>query len=186
MRRKRVSHTASRANSSKRSSAAGSRSMQTSMPVGPIRSAISRACPPPPKVQSTTTSPGCGSVSSMSSPASTGTCVRVISRRMAKPLGNLDDLGVQLVLIGEPLVAIPHLEVVDYAHDDHLLLDLSVAQECRVERHSARGVELHIERAAGEEAGELAALAAEGVEPGEEGVGVPLERLGRPDVDAGL
>src|ERR687887_387746 len=106
--------------------------MQTSMPVGPIRSAISRACPPPPKVQSTTTSPGCGSVSSMSSPASTGTCVRVISRRMAKPLGDLDDLCVQLVLVGEPLVPIPHLQVVDHSHHDHLFLDGPVTHQGRV------------------------------------------------------
>ncbi len=58
----RVSHGASAANSSKRSAAAGSRSMEISVPSAPIRSASRRAWPPPPKVQSTTTRPAAGSV----------------------------------------------------------------------------------------------------------------------------
>src|SRR5207237_8162718 len=120
---KRLSHWAARANSSKRSSAAGSRSMHTRVPERPMRSAIRRAWPPPPKVQSTTVSPGCGSVSSISSPARTGTCVRVMSRRMDKALCDLDDLRAQLVLVGEPLLAIPHMQVVDDAHAHHVLRD---------------------------------------------------------------
>ena len=91
MRRKRVSQATSAASSSKRSSAAGSRSTQTSVPPAPIRSAISRAWPPAPKVQSTTVSPGPGAVRSISSPARTGTCVRVMSRRIAKSLRHLPD-----------------------------------------------------------------------------------------------
>src|SRR5436190_303669 len=122
MRMKRVAHTASRANSSKRSSAAGSRSMHTSVPVDPMRSATSRAWPPSPKVQSTAVSPGCGSSTSISSPARTGTCVRVMSRRMAKTLSDLDDLVAQSPLVGDPLVAIPHLEVIEVPDDHDLLL----------------------------------------------------------------
>src|SRR5439155_608252 len=122
-RRNLVWHSASRANSSKRSSAAGSRSMQTSVPVGPTRFATRRAWPPSPNVQSTTVSPGCGSSRSMSSPARTGTCVRVMSRRMAKALSDPHDLVAQLALVGQPLLPIPDLEVVEVADNHHLLLD---------------------------------------------------------------
>src|ERR1051325_10946626 len=181
MRRKRVSQRASRANSSKRSSAAGSRSMHTSVPARPIRSAIRRACPPAPKVQSTTMSPGCGSVSSISSPASTGTCARVMSRRIAKTLRDLLDLRGQFVLIGRPPVAIPHLEVVDHPHEDHVLVDPAVAHELLVEGHAAGGIEVRVERPAREEARELPPLLAEGVEVREKGVRVALEALGCPD-----
>ena len=59
-RMKRVSHGASWAICSKRSAAAGSRSIAISVPSGPSRSAIRREWPPPPKVQSTTVSPGAG------------------------------------------------------------------------------------------------------------------------------
>src|SRR5947207_9182524 len=162
MRRKRVSHCASRANSSKRSSAAGSRSMHTRVPERSMWSAIRRACPPPPKVQSTTASPACGSVSSISSPARTGTWVRVMSRRMAKALCDLDDLGAQLVLVRQPFVAVPDLKVVDHAHEHHVFLDLAVRDERGVERDPAGGVELRVERPARKKARELAALGAEG------------------------
>src|SRR5581483_2171118 len=186
MRRKRVSQRASCANSSKRSSAAGSRSMHTSVPARAIRSAMSRAWPPAPKVQSTTVSPGCGSVSSISSPASTGTCARVMSRRIAKALRDLLDLCGQFVLIGHPPVAIPHLEVVDHPHEHHVLVDAAVAHELLVEGHAAGGVQVGVERAASEEAGELAPLGAARIEAGEKGVRVALEAVGGPDGDAGL
>src|SRR3954447_14080578 len=62
------------ANSLQRSSEAGSRSTAISSPSAPIRSESRRAWPPPPKVQSTKTSPGCGSRTSISSVASTGSC----------------------------------------------------------------------------------------------------------------
>ena len=55
-------------------SAAGSRSIAISVPSGPIRSASRREWPPPPKVQSTTVSPGWGAVSRITSAARTGTC----------------------------------------------------------------------------------------------------------------
>src|SRR5690349_15177057 len=71
-RRKRAAAGASAANSRQRASDAGSRSTAISSPPGPSRSAIRRACPPPPKVQSTKVSPGCGSRRSTSSSARTG------------------------------------------------------------------------------------------------------------------
>src|SRR3954454_9783875 len=129
MRMKRVSHGTSRAKASKRSSAAGSRSMQIRVPPGPRRSATRRAWPPSPKVQSMAVSPGRGSSRSISSPARTGTCVRVMSRRMAKALRDLDDLAIQVLLIRLPAGAIPHLDVVEVAHHDNVLLDPRVLQQ---------------------------------------------------------
>src|SRR4051812_28296975 len=109
-----------------------------------------------------------------------------MSRRMAKALCDLDDLRAQLVLVGEPFLAIPDLKVVDHAHEHHVLLDLPVRDERRVERDAAGRIELRVERPAREEARELPALGAEGIEAREKGLGVTLERLGSPDVDAGL
>src|SRR5919109_2686565 len=164
MRRKRVSHGASPANSSKRSSAAGSRSMHTSVPAGPSRSAISRAWPPAPKVQSTAISPAPGAVRSISSPASTGTCVRLMSRRIAKPLRHLTDLGVQGLLLLPPALSPPDLEVVTHADDHHVLLDVRVAQERRRQGHSTGGVQLDLEGVPLVEARELAVLRAHRVQ----------------------
>src|SRR3954468_16594962 len=152
---KRVAQETSAANSSKRSAAAGSRSMQMSVPVDPIRSATRRAWPPAPKVQSTASSPGRGSRMSISSPARTGTCVRVISRRMAKALRDLLDLRVEVGLVGGVAGAVPDLEVVDGADHDDVLRDTRVLDERRVQRDAAGRVELDVERAAAEEAGEL-------------------------------
>src|SRR5215210_6892969 len=155
MRRKRVSHATSRVSSSKCSSAAGSRSMQTSVPEGPIRSAIRRACPPAPKVQSITVSPGAGAVSSISSPASTGTCTRFMSRRMAKALRHLPDLGVESLLLLLPALLRPDLEVVAHTHHHDLLLDRAVAQERWRQRHAPARVELDLEGVALVEARQL-------------------------------
>src|SRR3954452_6481057 len=186
MRMKRVSHGTSRAKASKRSSAAGSRSMQMSVPAGAMRSATSRAWPPSPKVQSTTVSPGCGSSRSISSPARTGTCVRVMSRRMAKALSDLDDLVAQFPLVGDPLVPIPDLEVIEVPHDHDLFLDRGVVQKLLIQHHAAGRVELAVEGAAREEPGELPALAGQGPEPAQEALRPLLEPIGSPDRHAGL
>src|SRR5918997_695973 len=135
MRRKRVSQETSRAKASKRSSAAGSRSMHTSVPVGPIRPAASR-----------------------------GTCVRVMSRRMAKALSDSGDFRVQGLLVLVPAVAIPELQVIEVPADHDVLLDPGVLEQGLVEGDPAGRVELDVERAAREEAGELAALGADGVQ----------------------
>src|SRR5665648_1016881 len=137
MRRKRVSQDTSRASSSKRSSAAGSRSMQISVPADPMRSASRRAWPPAPKVQSTTVSPGAGPVTSISSPARTGTCALVISRSMAKALGHLLDLRVERLLLRLPALAAPDLQVVAHPHHHDLLLDRGVGHERLRKRHAA-------------------------------------------------
>src|SRR4051794_32984115 len=176
MRLKRVSHATSRAKLSKRSSAAGSRSMQMSVPLGPIRSATSRACPPSPNVQSIAVSAGRGSIRSISSPARTGTCVRVMSRRMAKALRDLDDLAIQLLLVRLPAAAIPHLDVVEVADHHHVLLDPRVLEERLSERDPAGRVEVDVPRVAREVAREAAALLADGVEVAQEALCPLLER----------
>src|SRR3954464_3459869 len=146
MRRKRVSHATSPASSSKRASAAGSRSMQTSVPVDPIRSATRRAWPPAPKVQSTTVSPRAGAVMSISSPARTGTWTGLMSRRIAKALRHLPDLRVERLLLGTPALGAPDLEVVPHPDDDDLLRDPRVREQRRRQRHAAAAVQRDLER----------------------------------------
>src|SRR5918992_4981294 len=158
MRRKRVWQGASRASSSKRSSAVGSRSMHTSVPVGPSRSATRRAWPPAPKVQSTAISPAAGAVRSISSPASTGTCTRLMSRRIAKALRHLPDLGVEGLLLLLPALARPDLEVVPHADHHDVPLDARVREERRRQRHAPARVEVDLEGLALEEARRLAVL----------------------------
>src|SRR5215210_9042464 len=186
MRRKRVSQATSRSSSAKCSSASGSRSMHTSVPLEPIRSAIRRAWPPAPKVQSTTVSPAAGAVSSISSPARTGTCARVISRRIAKTLRPLPDFRVQSVLLLLPVLLRPDLEVVADAHHDDLLLDPAVLKQRRRQRDAAGGVEVDLEGVALVEARELAVLGAHRVQPAERALDDRLVRLGGPHRDAGL
>src|SRR5215216_434277 len=184
MRRNRVSHGAARASSSKRSSAAGSRSMQTSVPVEPSRSATRRACPPAPKVQSTAVSPAAGRVRSISSPASTGTWMCLMSRRMAKPFRHLPDLGVEGFLLSLPALLAPDLEVIAHPDHDDLLLDACVRHERRRQRHPSRGVQLDLEGVALVEARKLAVLGAHRVQPAERALDDRLVAVWSPDRDA--
>src|SRR5215210_105985 len=186
MRRKRVSQATSRSSSAKCSSASGSRSMHTSVPLEPIRSAIRRAWPPAPKVQSTTVSPAAGAVSSISSPARTGTCARVMSRRIAKALRHLPDFRVQSVLLLLPALLRPHLEVVAHPHHEDLLLDPGVLEEWRRQGHTAARVELDLEGVALVEARQLAVLGPHRVQLAECALDDRLVRLGSPHRDAGL
>src|SRR6476659_696903 len=186
MRMKRVSQATSREKPSKRSSAAGSRSMQMSVPFGPMRSATRRAWPPSPKVQSIAVSPGRGSSRSISSPARTGTCVRVMSRRMAKALRDVNDLAVQLRLVRLPAAPVPHLDVIEVADHDNVLLDPRILEKRLPERDAAGRVEVDVPGVAREVAREAAALLADRVEVPEEALGPLLERVRRPDRHAGL
>src|SRR5205814_1267078 len=74
----------------------------------------------------------------------TGTCVRVMSRRMAKALRDLDDLAIQLLLVRLPAGAVPDLDVVEVAHDDDVLLDPGVVEQRRTEGHPAGRVEIDV------------------------------------------
>src|SRR4051812_16468502 len=100
---------------------------------------------------------------SISSPARTGTWVRVMSRRMAKALCDAGDVVGQVGLVVGVGGAVPDLGVVDVADDDDVFRDPPVLEQRRVERDAAGRVELDVEGAAAEEAGEPAALGAEGV-----------------------
>src|SRR3954462_15948414 len=131
-------------------------------------------------------SPGRGSSRSISSPARTGTWVRVMSRRMAKALRDLDDLAIQFLLIGVPAGAVPDLDVVQVAHDHDFLLDSRVLEQRLPEGHATGRVELHVPGVPREVAREAAALLGDGIEVAEEALCPLLERVGRPDRHAGL
>src|SRR5947209_12463412 len=98
-------------------------------------------------------SPGCGSRMSINSPASTGTCVRVMSRRMAKALRDLCDLVRQCVLVVRVAGAVPDFEVITAADDDDVPADRRVLEQLGVERHPAGRGEVEVVGAAAEEAG---------------------------------
>src|SRR3954464_11229228 len=109
-------------------------------------------------------SPGRGPSRSINSPARTGTWVRVMSRRMAKALRDLDDVAIQLLLVRLPAAAVPDLEAVQVADHDDVLLDPRVLQERVAGGHAAGRVELHVPGVAREVARETAALLRDGVE----------------------
>src|SRR3954471_18844965 len=183
---KRVRHGTSSARAAKRSSAAGSRSTAMSSPSGPRRSATRRAWAPPPNVQSTATSPGCGSSSSISSPARTGTWGAVMSSRMAKAGGDVGKLMRKRLVVVRPGGAAPDLEAVARARDDDVLLELAVVEQEGRNPDAARGVELGVQRVRGEEAVELARRLGERVHPGERRLDVGVVGLRRPHLHAPL
>src|SRR3954470_24344752 len=131
-------------------------------------------------------SPGPGAVSSISSPARTGTCARVMSRRMAKALRHLLDLRVESLLLLLPAVLRPDLEMVPHAHHHDLLLDARVREERRRKRHAAARVELDVEGVALIEARDAPVVGADRVQRAEGALDDPLVRVGGPDRDAGL
>src|SRR3954469_21128431 len=100
---------------------------------------------------------------SISSPARTGTCMRVMSRRIANALRDLGDLGWKAGLVVRVTGAIPDLEVVVGAENHDVFRDPGVLQQRPVQGRPAGGVELDVEGAAVEEAVQLAALRAEWV-----------------------
>src|SRR5215213_5560308 len=185
-RMKRVAHGTSAASSAKRSSAIGSRSSPMSVPAGPIRSATRRAWPPPPIVQSTATSPGCGPSTSISSPARTGMWTWVMSSRMAKRCGEVGDVTRELLVVGLPPLAVPDLEAVAGPADDDVLLEARVPHERRRDHHAARAVELDVEGVRGVVALELAVLGGHGVQAAERAVDEVLVVRRAPDGDTGF
>src|SRR5258708_31715765 len=86
-----------------------------------------------------------------------------MSRRMAKALRDLGDLVRKVGLIGCVRRAVPDLEVVTAADHDDVLRDAGVPQQLPVQRYATGRVEVDVEGAAAEEAGEPAAVCAEGV-----------------------
>src|SRR3954454_4859814 len=121
----------------------------------------------------------------MSSPARTGTCARVMSRRMAKALRDPDDLAIQRVLVLLPAGAIPDLDVVEVADHHDLLLDARMPQERRGERHPAGRLELDVPDVAREVAREAAPLSRPRVAVAEEALAPLFEGVWCPDRDEG-
>src|SRR3954469_21046487 len=185
-RMKRRGHGASAGGGARRSSAAGGRSTAMSSPSGPSRPATRRAWPPPPKVQSTATPPGCGSRSSISSPARTGTWGAVLSSRMAKAAGDVGKLIGEGVVVGGPGGATPDLEAVARAGDDDLLRQFAVLEQEARHADAAGRVELGVQGVGGEEAVELARLLRERVQALKRRVDVGVVGLRRPDLHAPL
>src|SRR4051794_13942943 len=164
VRMKRVAQLTSAASSVKRSSATGSRSRPMSSPSGPRRSAMSRAWPPPPTVQSMATSPGRGSSRPSASSARTGSCVAVMSSRLTKLRSDVGDLVGEGAVVGGPRRPVPDLQAVLGTHHDDLLAEAGVLEQERGDAHAAGGVELGVERVGREERAELAPLRRKTVE----------------------
>src|SRR5947209_161556 len=184
VRMKRARQGSSGASSAKRSSATGSRSSATSSPSGPTRSAIRCAWPPPPNVQSTATSPGRGSSSASASSASTGTCCAVMSSRLTKGGGDVEDLVGEGVVVGRPGVAVPDLQALLGARDGDLLAEAGVLHELGGDHHAAGAVEVAREGVGGEVRAQLAGLRRERVEALQGAADALLVVVGGPDLDA--
>src|SRR5437763_3585303 len=134
-------------------------------------------------------SPGRGSQMSISSPAKTGTCVRVMSRRMAKAFREAGDVVGKVGLVRSEALAVPYLELVAGPSDDtraRAARDAGVREKLRAHRDAPRRIEVGVEGAAAEEAGEAPALRAEGVHVTDEALVEPVEALRSEDRDAGI
>src|SRR6187551_846123 len=172
-RRKRACTPASRSKRSKNGRTVASRSMAMKRPL-PWRSAAStRACPPAPKVASTTASPGLTARSSRTSSARTGTW-SVLLR--CKALGNKLHTPFDLFDLLFPGRAIPDLHVVAHTGDDDLAAEACVLEQRGRHHHAALLVELGLGGAREHVAAHLTSFLAEGVEPfelrGDEGIPV--------------
>src|ERR1700677_1129109 len=183
---KRTEQATSPASSSKRSAASGSRSIPMNVPSAPRRPAISSAWPPPPNVQSIAVWPGRGSSRSISSPASTGMCVLLMSSRMVDTRGYLCDAAEQRRSMVIPAAPVPQLQAIAHPDDDDLLLQAGVLAEKAGDHDPSGGVELGVLRGAVEEALELVQPRRQRRQLRERALGVALVVLGAPDPDAGL
>src|SRR5205807_2644527 len=103
-----------------------------------------RAWPPPPNVQSTATSPGCGSSRSISSPASTGMCVCVMSSSVAKTRCNVGGTDQDVLAVAAVPGAVEYLQAL--ARTDHLdlLVKPGVIHQLRRDHHPVGRVELGV------------------------------------------
>src|SRR3954453_12607545 len=126
--------------------------------------ASTAACPPAPKVASTTVSPGWTSRRSRTSSARTGTWSAPLS---CKTFGNMLRAPFELVTLLSPGFAIPDLEPVPDTGDDDVARELRVRRECRRDHHAPLLVDVGLDGARVEVALHLARLAAERIELGE-------------------
>src|SRR6188508_1549533 len=170
-RRKRACTPASRSKRSKNGRTLASRSMAMKRPFPRRPAARTRACPPAPKVASTTVSPGLTARSSRTSSARTGTW-SVLLR--CKALGNKLHTPFDLFDLLLPGCAVPDLDAVAHPGDDDLTTEARVSEQGRRHHHPALLVELGLGGARKHVPAHLARLLAEGVEPfqlrGHEGI----------------
>src|SRR5436190_5650009 len=163
-------------NRSKYARAAGSLSIAISLPLPRRSDAKSSACPPAPKVASTTVSPGRTASASRTSSARTGTWSVALGR---KTFGNILRTPFHLRDVLLPRRSVPDLEVVAHPRDHDLAADPCVLGERRRQHHAALLVGLGLGGAREEIAVHQAALPAEWVEPGQPFLDEPLPgRLG--------
>src|SRR5581483_4057870 len=161
----------------------GSRSIAITLP-RPFRSRASRvAWPPAPKVASTRVSPGSSASSERTSSARTGTWSVVLG---CKTFGNILCTSHDLLQLGAPGGAVPDLEPVAHADDDHLAAEPGVLDQRRRQHHAPLLVRCRLDRARVVEALEDARLAAERVEPGQPRLDQLLPVAGRVRLDAGV
>src|SRR5882672_3892656 len=134
-RRKRASMPAAALKRSKYGLTVGSRSIAISFPLPARSSASTRACPPAPKVASTTVSPGRTARCSRTSSASTGTCGS--APLLCKTFGNIVHPPFDCVKVLCPGCSVPDLQVVVDADDDHLALEPRALGQLGRHEHAA-------------------------------------------------
>src|SRR5262249_44618672 len=139
--------------------------MATSFPLPSRPRASRRACPPAPKVASTTVSPGSTARSSQTSSASTGTCAS--APLLCKTFGNIVHPPFDGVEVLGPGVAVPDLEVVVDTDDDDLALEPRPRRELGRHEDAALLVGQRVDDTGEEESLQLTGLARKGVEPGQ-------------------
>src|SRR3954469_17211783 len=163
--------------------AVGSRSIAISFPL-PRRSAARMvACPPAPKVASTTVSPGRTASDSRTSSARTGTWSASLG---CKTFGNILSTPFDLGELALPGGAVPDLEVVvDPGHDD-VAAELRVVEQRGRNAHPPLFVGRRLAGAGEEVATHPPALLAQGMQDGERRVAVALPCRRRPRVDAAV
>src|SRR5512133_387554 len=163
-RRKRVCARVRFARRSKYARAPGSRSIAISLPRSLRSAASSEACPPAPKVASTTVSPGCTASSSRTSSGRTGTwSVALVCKAFGNILRTPFDFGQFLA----PGGAVPDLEVVVDTGDDDFPAQLRVLEELGGNHHAALFVEVGLGLPREEEALDPPAFLAERIHRGE-------------------
>src|SRR5437660_6411558 len=182
-RRSRAFTVARFASCSKYVRAIGSRSIAISFPLPRRSAARIAACPPAPKVASTTVSPGTTAREARTSSARTGTWSASLG---CKTFGNILSTPFDLGELALPGCAVPDLEVVVDPGDDDVAAELRVREQRGRDAHPPLLVRRLLARAGEEVAMHPPALLAERVEVGEGRLAVVLPALKRPGPDAAV
>src|SRR5579864_1507493 len=182
-RRSRVFTVVRFASCSKYVRAVGSRSIAISFPLPRRSAARIAACPPAPKVASTTVSPGWTARQARTSSARTGTCSASLG---CKTFGNILSTPFDLGELALPGGAIPDLEAVVDPGDDDVAAELRVREQCGRDAHPPLLVRHRLAGAGVEVAVHPPSLLAQRVEVGKGRLAVVLPTLERPGPDAAV